>query len=423
MAIKRRGKSPSSLPHAVTFLSDNSLLRQKPFLRFWLARINAAAANQMLTVAVAWQVYQLTGSAMDLGLVGLCQFLPRLLLTATAGNMADSHDRKRIAVLAQMLQCLTLGALLLLTLTDTISRHWIFLLVAVSGTARAFDMPATSALLPRLVEGNQLSKAVALSASAMQAAFIIGPALGGLLYAFGATTVYGVTLALFIFATFTFQALPPQPPLMAGQPGGEWQKFIDGLAFIRSQKVVLGAISLDMFAVLFGGATSLMPIIAEELLHTGAWGLGLLRSAPAVGALVMSFWLARHPLDKRVGHILFVSVAIFSFATIGFGLSTHLGLSLAILALLGAADMVSVVIRGSLVQLQTPDHMRGRVSAVNSIFIGASNQLGEFESGVTAAWFGAVPAVILGGVLSLGVTVCWMIWFPQLRKAESLQGH
>jgi len=397
------------------------LFRHPTFVRFWLARINAAAANQMLTVAVAWQVYQLTGSAMDLGLVGLFQFLPRLLLTATAGNLADSHDRKKIAVAAQLLQVVVLATLLALTVSGDINRHWIFALVALSGTARAFDMPATAALLPNLVPAALLSRAVALSASAMQAAFIIGPALGGLLYAFGAAVVYGVTLALFIAAAVAFMALPPQPPAAPGNDDGQWKKFIDGLIFIRSQRVVLGAISLDMFAVLFGGATALMPIIAEELLHTGPWGLGLLRSAPAVGALLISFWLARHPLDKRVGHILFVSVAIFSLATIGFGLSSNLWLSLLLLALLGAADMVSVVIRGSLVQLQTPDHMRGRVSAVNSIFIGASNQLGEFESGVTAAWFGAVPAVILGGVCSLAVTVLWMRWFPQLRDAKGLQ--
>ena len=400
---------------------QEKLLQYPTFIRFWLARIASAAANQMLTVAVAWQIYQLTGSAMDLGLVGLFQFLPRLLLTATAGNLADSHDRKKIAVAAQLIQVVALTVLLVLTVTDQISRHWIFGLVALSGSARAFDMPATSALLPNLVPAALLSRAVAVSASAIQAAFIIGPALGGLLYAFGATVVYGVTLALFVVAAIAFMAIPPQPPATPGNDDGQWKKFIDGLIFIRGQRVVLGAISLDMFAVLFGGATALMPIIAEELLHTGPWGLGLLRSAPAVGALIISFWLARHPLDKRVGHILFASVALFSLATIGFGLSGNLWLSLLLLALLGAADMVSVVIRGSLVQLQTPDHMRGRVSAVNSIFIGASNQLGEFESGVTAALFGAVPAVILGGVCSLAVTGLWMRWFPQLRDAEGLQ--
>lgn len=401
---------------------DERLFHHKPFLHFWLARICAAAGNQMLSVAVAWHIYQLTGSAMDLGLVGLFQFLPRLLLTAIAGNLADSHDRRAIAITTQALQSAALATLLLLTLGGFVGRYWIFFLVAVSGAARAFDMPATAALLPKLVPAGVLSRAVAVNASAMQAAFIVAPALGGLLYALGAATVYGFTLAAFAAAALAFSMLPTQPSAPGrDRDSGHWETFLEGLRFIRGHRIVLGAISLDMFAVLFGGATALMPIIAEEVLHAGPLGLGLLRSAPAVGALLMSFWLARHPLTRRVGHILFGSVAVFSFTTIGFGLSPHLGLSLVLLALLGAADMISVVIRGSLVQLQTPDHMRGRVSAVNSIFIGASNQLGEFESGVTAAWFGAVPAVVLGGLCSLAVTLLWMTWFPQLREAQSLQ--
>ena len=401
----------------------DSLFQFAPFVRFWLARICTAAANQMLSVAVAWQVYQLTGSALDLGLVGLFQFLPRLFLTATAGNMADSHDRKRIATWAQLVQVLVLALLLGLTLGEAISRHWIFVLVAVSGAARTFEMPATSSLLSTLVPPRLLTKAVALNASAIQAAFIVGPALAGLLYAFGEAVVHGVTLALFIGAALAFGSIPS--PRETRQPiaGSEWEKFMDGLRFIRSQRVVLGAISLDLFAVLFGGATALMPILAAELLHTGPWGLGLLRSAPSVGALLMSVVLARIPLEHHVGRIMFASVAVYAAATVGFGLSTSLWLSLALLAILGAADMISMVIRGSLVQLQTPDHMRGRVSAVNSIFIGASNQLGEFESGVTAALFGAAPAVILGGVCSLAVTALWMRWFPQLLNADRLAGR
>ena len=403
--------------------TPESLFEIAPFVRFWLARIGTAAANQMLSVAVAWQVYQLTGSALDLGLVGLFQFLPRIFLTATAGNMADSHDRKRIATWAQVVQAAVLCALLLLTLGHAIDRRAIFALVAVSGAARTFEMPATSSLLATLVPARLLTKAVALNASAIQAAFIVGPALAGLLYAFGDALVYGVTLALFAAAAAAFGSIPS--PAEPRQPiaGSEWEKFIDGLRFIRGQRVVLGAISLDLFAVLFGGATALMPILAVELLHTGPWGLGLLRAAPSAGALLMSAVLARVPLEHQVGRIMFASVAIYALATVGFGLSTSLWLSLALLAVLGAADMVSMVIRGSLVQLQTPDAMRGRVSAVNSIFIGASNQLGEFESGLTAAWFGAVPAVILGGVCSLAVTALWMRWFPQLLNADRLAGR
>jgi MFS family permease len=259
-----------------------------------------------------------------------------------------------------------------------------------------------------------------MNASAIQAAFIIGPALAGVLYALGDNVVYAVTLILFISAVTAYVSIPSLAAIRQPLAGSEWEKFVDGLRFIRSQRIVLGAISLDLFAVLFGGATALMPILAAELLHTGAWGLGLMRSAPAAGALLMSAWLARVPLEKNVGRIMFTAVSIYSIATVGFGLSSSLWLSLLLLAILGAADMVSMVIRGSLVQLQTPDHMRGRVSAVNSIFIGASNQLGEFESGLTAAWFGAVPAVILGGVCSLAITALWMRWFPQLRKADKL---
>ena len=375
----------------------------------------------MLSVAVAWHIYQLTSSAMDLGLVGLVQFLPRIFLTATAGNMADSHDRKLLALGSQVVQTIVLTALLTLTLTHAISRNWIFLLVFISGAARTFEMPAAASLLPSLVPRALLGRAIAMNASAMQAAFIIGPALAGILYALGDGVVYAVTLALFVGAMIGYFSIPSTPGLRKSLEGGEWKKFVDGLRFIRAQHIVLGAISLDLFAVLFGGATALMPILAVELLHTGPWGLGLLRSAPAVGALLMSAFLARVPLTRNVGQVMFVCVGIYSATTIGFGLSSSLWLSLLLLAILGAADMVSVVIRSSLVQLQTPDHMRGRVSAVNSIFIGASNQLGEFESGLTAAWFGAVPAVIVGGVCSMLVTLLWMRWFPQLLKADKLE--
>ncbi len=390
-------------------------------MHFWGARIFTAAANQMRSVAVAWQIYQLTGDAMDIGIVGLFQFLPRIFLTATAGNMADTHDRKALAIGSQIVQVIVLGALLALTLTHTVNRHWIFALIFVSGAARTFEMPATASLLPSLVPSFMLGRAIALNASGIQAAFIVGPALAGLLYGFGEGVVYGVTLALFVGAAIGYFSIPSAPHERRPVEGGEWQRFTDGLRFIRSRRIILGAISLDLFAVLFGGATALMPILAVELLHTGAWGLGLMRSAPAVGALLMSAFLAKVPLKKDVGRIMFLSVAVYAVATIGFGLSSNLWLSLVLLAILGAADMISMVIRGSLVQMQTPDHMRGRVSAVSSIFIGASNQLGEFESGVTAAWFGAVPAVILGGVCSLSVTILWMRWFPQLLKADKLE--
>ena len=419
---RRNGVDSAALnPPIPSNASSDSLFSHSPYLRFWGARIFTAAANQMLSVAVAWHIYQLTGSAMDLGLVGLFQFLPRIFLTAMAGNMADSYDRKTLALASQVVQAIVLAALLILTLIHAIDRHWIFALVCVSGAARTFEMPATSSLLPSLVPARLLGRAIAMNASAIQAAFIIGPALAGMLFVMGDSVVYGVTLLLFIGAMIGYSAIPAATHERKPIAGGEWEKFVDGLRFIRAQRIVLGAISLDLFAVLFGGATALMPILANELLHTGPWGLGLMRSAPAMGALLMSALLTRVPLQKNVGRVMFTSVAIYAVATVGFGLSSSLWLSLLLLAILGAADMVSVVIRSSLVQLQTPDHMRGRVSAVNSIFIGASNQLGEFESGLTAAWFGAVPAVILGGVCSLAITVLWMRWFPLLVKADRLE--
>ncbi|WP_172143756.1 MULTISPECIES: MFS transporter [Pseudomonas] len=394
------------------------LRHQRPFIAFWLARVGTASGFQMLTVAIGWQLYTLTGNVLDLGLVGLVEFLPRILFILLTGHVADRFDRRKVAALCQGGQGLVALALLIGTTLDSLSREMIFLIAFLLGSARAFEMPTTQALLPNIVPPGLFPAAVAASASAMQTATIVAPALGGLLFALDAGWVYGPAALLYIGALSLMLSLPArQLPL---KQKASLESLLAGFRFIRSRPAVFGAISMDMFAVLLGGATALLPVFAKDILLTGPWGLGLLRSAPAVGALLMSLWLAYFPIERRVGPVIFTSVAIFGVATIGFGLSTSLWFSLATLVLLGAADMVSMVIRGAFVQLQTPDEMRGRVGAVNGLFIGASNQLGEFRAGVSAAWFGTVPAVLIGGVGALLVTGAWIKLFPELAKRDQL---
>lgn len=400
---------------------EDRLFAQKGYTLFWLGRIGSASANQMLAVAVGWQVWSMTGSAYALGFVGLLQFLPRLILMPVAGNLADRLDRKRLIMAAQLTQAAGLAVLAITSATGTITLPVIYLLMLVTGTGRTFETPTTQAFVPLLVPIRLLPRAVAMNASAHQVSTIVAPAVAGFIYVAGPDVVYGVATVLIAIASILLLWVHPVRAQRFSQRGrNPVDTFLEGLRFIRHHRPVLGALSLDMMAVLLGGATALLPIIASEVLHTGAWGLGLLRSAPAVGALVMSVWLAGHPMEGRVGPRLFGSVAIFGVATIVFGLSTHLWLSMGALVVLGAADMVSMVFRGAYIQLATPDDMRGRVGAVNSLFIGASNQLGEFESGVTAAWFGAVPAIVLGGVGTLIVVVLWMRWFPELARLDRL---
>ena len=384
--------------------SQPLLLRHhRPFVAFWFARIFTASAFQMLTVAIGWNLYQLTGNVMDLGWVGLIEFAPRLLFMLHTGHVADRYDRRKVAALCQSLQAMIALTLALSSATDHISRELIFALAFALGAARSFEMPATQALLPSIVPVELFPRAVAAAQAAQQSATIVAPAFGGLLYAFGSVWVYGPSVALYLIAALLMSTLPArQLPLNKGK--ATLDSLLAGIRFIRSRPDVLGAISLDLFAVLLGGATALLPVFAKDILLTGPWGLGMLRSAPAVGALLMSVWLARFPVYRRVGRVMFTAVGIFGVATIAFGLSTSFWFSLAVLVVLGAADMISMVIRASFVQLETPDEMRGRVSAVNGLFIGASNQLGEFESGVTAHWLGTVPAVVLGGVGTLVVT-------------------
>ncbi len=397
------------------------LRHHRPFLAFWLARVCTASGFQMLTVAIGWHLYALTGSVLDLGLVGLVEFLPRVLFMLHTGHVADRYDRRRVAALCQTAQGLIAAALVFGSATDNVSREMIFLLAFALGAARAFEMPATQALLPNIVPAQLFPRAVAAAASAMQAATIVAPALGGLLYALGSLWVYGPVTVLYGIACCLMLTLASRQQVLRKEPAS-MESLLAGIRFIRSRPDILGAISLDLFAVLLGGATALLPVFAKDILLTGPWGLGLLRSAPAVGALAMSFWLARFPIERNVGRIMFTAVGVFGVATIAFGLSTSFWFSLAVLAVLGAADMISMVIRGAFVQLHTPDEMRGRVSAVNGLFIGASNQLGEFESGVTAAWFGTVPAVVMGGVGTLLITGLWIRLFPTLANRDRLHG-
>lgn len=394
------------------------LFAQTQFMRFWVSRLAGIMANQMLMVAVGWHMYDITASAWDLGMVGLFQFVPALVMTLPAGHVADRLHRARIFATCMMAQACVAALLLWATLTGHASRELILGLSVVLGLARAFQMPAQQALTPLLVPREMLQRAIAVSSSGMEMAVISGPALGGLLYTTGATTVYASCAALMLLA-FTL-AVAIRYDFVPARHSGSWRDVFAGLHFVWQRKVLLGATSLDLFAVLLGGATALLPIYAKDILHTGPVGLGLLRAAPAVGALTMSLVLTRWPLDRKVGPRLLLAVGVFGLATLVFGLSSSFWLSMLALALTGAADNVSVVTRLTLTQLETPDAMRGRVAAVNSIFIGASNQLGEFESGATAAALGAVGSVVLGGVGSMLIAVLWLRLFPELAQRDRM---
>ena len=388
-------------------------------MRFWYARFAGTSANQMLMVAVGWQMYELTGSAWNLGLVGLLQFLPALALVLVAGHVVDGFHRGRIVALCMAAQVLITLVLAFATLRGWASRDLLLGTSVLLGVVKAFQMPASQALTPLLVPAAVLPRALAFASTGSQAAIVAGPAIGGFVYAGGAAAVYGLCTVLFALAGALVVGVRYAHAPRASQ-AMTLDTLLAGVRFVREKPVVLGAISLDLFAVLLGGATALLPIFAKDVLFVGPWGLGLLRAAPAVGAFTLSVALTRWPITRRAGHVLLGAVALYGVATLVFGLSTSFGLSMGALVVAGAADMVSVVIRQSLVQLDTPDEMRGRVSAVNSIFIGASNQLGEFESGATAAWLGPVGSVVLGGVGTLAVAALWMRLFPSLVARERL---
>jgi MFS family permease len=394
-------------------------LPASPFRLYFLSRVASTTTLQMLMVIVGWQMYDITHSAYDLGLVGLAQFIPALALCLVTGHVADRYDRRYILMICQAAQSAVALLLVVGTLGHWLGREVLLFASLVLGAARAFQMPAQQALLPTLVSLPQLPRAVAINSSGNQAAIILGPAIGGFLYAAGAPVVYGVCVALGMFAILMMSLIRHESARKAREPVTLSSLFA-GIRFIRQRKVVLGAISLDLLAVLFGGATALLPVFARDILHTGSWGLGLLRAAPAVGALLVSLSLAHFSIGRGVGKKMLMCVALYGVATLVFAVSRSFVVSLVALAFTGAFDMVSVVVRQSLVQLDTPNEMRGRVGAVNSIFIGASNQLGEFESGMTAGWFGAVPSVLIGGVATLLIVATWTRLFPALVQRDKL---
>jgi len=396
------------------------LLGHRPFLFFLSSRSLSRFSSQIGAVAIGWQVYDLTGSAFDLGMVGLVQFLPTALLVFVAGHAADRFERKRVVQACQVAEALTALFLAGSTFAGTISEIQIFVATFVLGIAGAFESPATAALLPLIAPQGSLQRATAISSGAAQVATITGPALGGFAYALMPSAPYGIMMVFWLFGALLTSGIGrlQQAPVKSG---GSSDDLFAGVTFVRSNPAILGTISLDLFAVLFGGVTALLPIYARDILQAGPLGLGILRAAPAVGALLMTMVLARHTIDRRVGMRMFQSVIVFGVATVVFALSHWMWLSALALAVLGAADTISVVIRFSLVQLATPDEMRGRVGAVNFLFINASNQLGQFESGVTAALLGAVPSAVLGGVATVAVALLWMKLFPTLRDVEKLE--
>lgn len=397
-----------------------TLAGHRPFLLFVSARAFSEFSYQIGTVAIGWQVYALTGSAFALGMVGLVQFIPSALLVFAAGHVADRYDRRRVVQICQYVQALAAGFLAWGTFGGWLTVVEIFTALGVFGIATAFESPAAAALIPAVAPQGMLQRATAVSTAAWQISAISGPALGGLAYAVAPGTPYVVMTVFWLLSGMLNGAIKLIGPVAVKEPPTIASLFA-GVGFVRRNPAILGTISLDLFAVLLGGATALLPIYARDILHTGPWGLGVLRGAPAVGALIMSGVLARHAITRRAGVRMFQAVIIFGLATVVFAVSRSIGLSILALAIMGAADTVSVVIRIALVQLSTPDEMRGRVGAVNYLFVNASNQLGEFESGLTAALFGAVPAVILGGVGTIAIAFLWMKLFPTLRDVERLE--
>lgn len=396
--------------------------RHRGFLIFWVARFAAVFSTQIVSVAVGWQVYDLTRNPFDLGLVGLVQFAPALMLVLVTGAVSDRYNRRIIVAICVAVEALCAGALLVLTALGDISVGMIFALLFLFGVARAFMNPAAQSLIPNLVPEEDLASAIALSASSWQVATIVGPVAGGLLYGLGGDVAYGFAGVLFLVASGLVLTVPrPRQKIVPEPPS--WSTVLAGFRYVWREKIVLGAISLDLFAVLLGGAVALLPAYARDILDVGPWGLGFLRSANGIGAVAMALWLTWRPIRDHAGLIMFAAVAAFGAFTLTFGLSTLVWLSVVALALAGAADMISVYVRETLIQLWTPDAMRGRVNAVNMVFIGASNELGEFRAGSVAALIGVVPAVVMGGVGTIGVAAIWMWLFPQLRKVRHLDGR
>lgn len=400
--------------------TSRDLIAHRPFLFYLIGRVFSSFSYQIVTVAVGWQIYELTGSAFDLGMVGLVQFLPTAILIFAGGHVADSFDRNRILQVCQVVEA---GAALYLawgTLHGFLTVPQIYAAVALLGIAKAFENPAAAALLPVVALEGTVQRATALSSGFNQLSMVCGPALGGVAYALAPSTPYWM-MFVFLMIACVANGFIKLARRASARPAPDLKTLFAGVAFVRRDPAIFGTISLDLFAVLLGGAVALLPIYAKDILETGPFGLGILRAAPAVGALLMTVVLTRHPINSRVGMRMFQAVIIFGIATLVFGLSTWMWLSVLALLVMGAADMVSVVIRVALVQLRTPDEMRGRVGAVNFLFINASNQLGQFRSGLTAALFGTIPSVVIGGIGTIAVALLWMKLFPTLRDVEKLE--
>jgi len=403
----------------------SSIYRQPGFLPFVTSRLFSFFAAQIQAIVVAWQVYDMTRDPMTLAYVGLAQFIPMLFLLIPAGDLIDRFDRKKIVMASWAVQALCSAFLLALSGWKVADPKFFYAVLMLYGCARAFTGPALQSLLPQVVTREQLPAAIAANSMLMRVAAISGPVLGGGLYALGGgIATYAVCLISFSLAVLLIYLVPvlyAEKVELKTTEVGAWQRFTAGIQFIRSRPIILGTISLDLFAVLLGGVVALLPIYAQDILHTDSTGLGLLRSAMSVGEVTVGLYLSFYPFNQRVGLIMFISVFVFGLANLVFSISTVFVISFIALAIAGAADMVSMYIRSSLVQFSTPDAMRGRVNAVNMLFIGSSNELGEFRAGSSAAWFGVVPAAVMGSLFTLGITAAWMGAFPSLRQVNKFE--
>jgi MFS family permease len=418
------GAEPKDSSHGL------AVLKNRDFTLYLSSRFFASIATQMIIMAVGWQVYHITGRVLDLGLIGLSQFLPFLCLVLFSGHVADQFDRRIIILLGHCCYAVCALVLLIFAAVKISTTLPIFAVLAVFGVTRAFMLPASQSFVPTIVPAPILRNALAINSSVIQVATIAGPSIGGILYAIseaelgrnsGAGVVYGAAAVLLVLAIVLVILIRKRRPPSV-RSALSWASLLQGLRFVWHRKTVLGAISLDLFAVLFGGATALLPAYTRDVLHAGPEVFGYLRAAPGIGAGVTAMWLAFRPVTRHVGATMFAGVAAFGVATMVLGLTHFFWVAMSALVILGVGDMISVFIRSLLVQLETPDEIRGRVSAVNAVFIGASNELGEFESGMTAAWFGLVPAIVLGGVATLVVTVLWArVLFPRLWRMQTFE--
>lgn len=405
-----------------TQIRPRAAFAHRDFRYYLLSRFTALVAQQMLIIAVSQSLYEITHNPLHLGYIGLALFIPKVAFTLPAGHLADQFERRGLLIISRLIQMVVIAGLILFFFNHSRNLHVLYSLLFLMGAATAFGSPASQAIVTQLVPSEDFGNAVTWNSSSFQIAFIIGPVLGGWLYAFSQSAFFVLSVVGVVWLLSTFLLWPIRPRRdHIEKTELSWESVMAGLRYVIKTKIILGVISLDLFAVLLGGATALMPFFANDILKVGPSGLGFLRAAPAVGAATMAIAMAYRPPMKRAGKTMLACVAIFGLSTLAFGLSRNFAFSMICLVVLGAVDMVSVVIRHVLVQVKTPPAMRGRVSAVNLIFIGASNELGEFESGLTAGWFGTVPAVVLGGLGTLAVVGFWSWKFPELRNDSSLK--